>query len=235
MPQKKSGQQKRSEKIDEWIARRKKTAGGMGAHVKELARRNNLAYTPRDSKHLQRVVSEYVVVKLSALLQSAFKSVIQNVVDSWDLKHELDSDFTFSFSIATLQGLNNKKWSLGQCVCFWLSINSYEDMTNYFKKVTGKKFADILRDVPESNIIVKVDETVIKMISDDLERLFHKRNILCHELSVEKLITQEDITDWIYVTVPVIQALEFYESEYLSRRAESKGINGNGENHPGLN
>ena len=195
--------------IKGWRGRNPESGNQMEVHIDELRRLIDLTDGTIESN-----TAEYIVVKLVALLQSAFKNVLRAVINhKVQAREPLPELKEFKLTMSMVQELKYDAFTMGDLVSHLMALNSYEDIRESFKAVAKENFEDILLDTPGITPGGDhVDGEMLGIIRMSLTDLFKRRNIVCHEISKEN-IEDDSIQDWIYYIITVIQTLEKFDPE----------------------
>ena len=200
------------------------------AEIKELQRRlPETAYTilghqdaiseliqlyPSDQLQPQHAVAvtHYVAVKLVAILQSAFRTVIRDAVD-YNARHKKPlPKIEERITLEMVNEFANKAVTIGEFVSHLMSLNSFEQMQTSFELATANSLQSVVTPhLVKSN----VKDASFQNVQHSIQQLFKERNVICHEIRKNETIAKERLGEWLISVLLMVSALGFYGSGFI--------------------
>lgn len=165
----------------------------------------------KESAAVLQMESEYLTVKLVALLQDGMRCAVRDVVNHAASKDE---------KMPTVEGITldmviefqNKAYTIGDFVAHTFPYNSMEQIASSIERVTGKnllelrkRFTDALKEPqPES------PEDEHKQDWQVIEKLFSRRNVICHEQGLKVGHNKSEMFDEMIAVYSIVAFVGYY-------------------------
>ncbi len=151
----------------------------------------------------QSDVFRYIPVALIAIMESFFRSSSKRIIES-DEKYLNNTKALFEINnikidFEVLRTMHKKEVTIGELISHHLSFGKFEQIDFTFSNLLGIKFSNELKKYitrnpsqlrkSQSNLFVKHNEEIVK----NIVKLFEYRNIICHEMASDIIMSQKEI------------------------------------------
>lgn len=164
-------------------------------------------------------LQRYVVVALVAFIQSSVRTFVTDIIDEKELAGEQIPDLkNAKLTVELARELKNQSFSFGELIAHFLSYSSVDQIENAVKLVCDDGFISIVK---KEFISYEIDggpkitpEDLARDTRNGLQRLFHLRNIYCHEIGGSILPSPMEMVEFLRIGLVVSGSLARYRVEY---------------------
>jgi hypothetical protein len=157
-------------------------------------------------------VSHYVAVRLVAVLQSAFRAVIREVVDYNARKDKSLPKIEEKITLQMVNEFAKNAVTVGEFVSHLMPLNSFGQMQSSFELATGTSLKIAVSPHLSGNKVINVS---FARVSAGMQELFRERNIICHEIRDNEVISKETLGKWFASVLLIVSALAFYAADFV--------------------
>jgi hypothetical protein len=155
----------------------------------------------------------HLVVSLVAVIQSAVRRAIAEIIDQRDTRREPIPERDIKLTIDIARELRDRKFSLGELISFSVPVSSVDAISSSLelyadtdlRKLIGEHFTSGARPPEESRSSRDqfVDQTQLRQ-----RKLFEYRNIYCHEEGLGTEVTPKDLYLFVTATITLVAAVQ---------------------------
>jgi Lysozyme inhibitor LprI len=152
------------------------------------------------------------VTFLEVFTRSNIAALVDHSKDYTDRAVELAKNFKMDFAAA--QGIQGRAVTLGDIVAHSVPVNQFQQIISHFETLLGKKLRPLLiqaHDRVDVEILQKPKAPIIEdydQMCERLSHLFEVRHIICHELPLEPVYSDDEVVPFLKAALSFIKAME---------------------------
>lgn len=163
---------------------------------------------------------KYISIGSVACIEGYFRTAIRDLIDYGapfiDNVKELEN---IKIDIETVLRLDSEKVSIGEFISHLPSISSLEDINRTMSKIIGSDFFNLVKRIEYEEF--EPLEDIAKHLIEDIQDVFYRRHIYCHEIAVKVRPTLRQADDHIGATLTFVATTEAVLQEIMpSKKAD---------------